>query len=146
MVLVGAGCQDSGTIVGLKEVKDLVVPELEITDFRPPDGEMNVAPDAVLAVSFSEPVRSESIGTDSIQLQYINPDLDPAQTEIHYEWALLDDGRSLEIKPVGNLLDGETVSVLLTCDFQSDDEQTLTPASEAFLDNVCYTSEFTVAE
>lgn len=144
-LLVGAGCQETGTWVGFENVKQVFVPELRVEDFRPANNSTNVSPTAVMAVRFSEPVVSESITADSIKIRYVNPDLDPAQTVIHHEWFLLAGQRDLEIKPAGNLLSGELIEIILSCDFQGDKNQNLSPENSALAENVCYTAQFQIA-
>jgi len=145
--LVLTGCEDfdSGTFLGMKSVKDLVLPELTVEKLVPADQESGVNPGTVLAVYFSEPIKADSITDDAISINYINPDLDPGQAKIHYEWALAADGKKLEIKPIGDLLAGETVSVVWGCQFTSEDGQVLVPINESLLSGVCATSQFQVA-
>jgi hypothetical protein len=140
----GAGCQEAGTWVGLEEVKQVFVPELRVEDFRPANNSTNVSPAAVVTVRFSEPILADSITPASIVMRYVNPYLDPAQVDIHYDWFLLAGQRDLEIKPTGKLLSGELVEIILRCDFSGDKKQNLSPENSALAENVCYTAQFQI--
>ena len=149
LVLLGTGCtKDGGTwfTSGDFDFFETAPPELVVESVTPENKTTNVSPEAILEVRFSQPIKADSVNPEGITLSYINPDLAETELTIHYEWFLLEGEKVLQIKPMGNLLPGEEVEFVLACDLKGSDDQLLHPASESFLNNVCYTAQFQVAE
>ncbi|MFC1721818.1 Ig-like domain-containing protein, partial [Patescibacteria group bacterium] len=119
LALTGAGCAENGGTWLSSDNFDFLEsepPELIVVSIAPPNNEQNVSPEAIIDLRFSQPIKSDSVNPEGITLSYINPDLAEAELEIHYEWFLLDGEKVLQIKPIGNLLSGEMVEFVLSCD------------------------------
>lgn len=162
-VVILAGCQQAGTMVGENpnsqnnqgggswlpfsggEVKP-TVPNLKIKSLVPANEAKGVAANTNVVIKFSEPVDPMTVSKENIVLHYINPDLAEAQENINFSTALDSAGEELQLVPSQNYLPGETVELVLTCGLKSRHDMTLEKSDEAFLNNVCYTSKFEVAQ
>ncbi len=161
-ILALAGCQQAGTAVGESQTGNQTgsgswlpfsggavapsVPNLKIKRLVPANEAKGVAANMNIVIKFSEPVDSATISKENIVLRYINPDLAEAQENISFSTALDTNGEELQLVPSQNYLPGETVELVLTCGLKSRHDVTLEKSDEAFLNNVCYTSKFEVAQ
>ncbi len=158
-VVILAGCQQAGTVVGESRNQNSgswlpfsggavepSVPNLKIKSVSPANEATGVAANTKVVIKFSEPVDPTTVSKENIVLHYINPDLAEGQENISFSTALDTNGEELQLVPSQNYLPGETVELVLTCGLKSRHDITLEKSEEAFLNNVCYTSKFEVAQ
>ncbi len=147
---VFVGCNQStdeiiGTNVGPVETPTSKPTPLQIKSVDPRVGAENVLANSSISVIFTEPVKKDTVANDDIDLHYINPEIYENDSKINFTWELVDQKR-LKITPQNNLLQGEAVELVLSCDIDSLEDQKLKPENKSFVNNVCFTSYFLVSK
>lgn len=163
VMFVLAGCQQAGTMVGESQSSqdnqgsgswlpfgggkvEPAAPYLKIKSIAPANETTGVSANTKIDIKFSEAVDPMTVSQENIILHYINPDLAEDQENIGFSTALDTAGEELQLVPSQNYLPGETVELVLTCGLKSRHDITLEKSDEAFLNNICYTSKFEVAQ